>query len=67
LPAQSYKYLSNPNNDRYNNMGYALGNTVLFWVAGGFVRGSAMSLVLNGSGFAISKIHEKLMTPPENR
>ncbi|NGX52713.1 MAG: hypothetical protein KR126chlam5_01016, partial [Candidatus Anoxychlamydiales bacterium] len=33
LPAQSYKYLSNPNNDRYNNMGYALGNTVLFWVA----------------------------------
>ncbi|NGX33265.1 MAG: hypothetical protein K1060chlam4_01327 [Candidatus Anoxychlamydiales bacterium] len=67
LPEQSYRYLSNSNNNRYNNIGYALGNTVPFWVAGGILKGSAISLLLNGGGLAIAKIHKKLMTPPENR
>ncbi|NGX49721.1 MAG: hypothetical protein K940chlam5_01325 [Candidatus Anoxychlamydiales bacterium] len=67
VPEQSYKYLSNPNNDRYNNISYVITNTIPFWVAGGILRGSAVSLLLNGVGIAVAKIHEKLMTTPENR
>ena len=65
MPKKTINHLSNTNNDRYNNIGYSLGITVPLWVAGGFVRGSAISLVLNGGGFAIAKMHEKWTTPPE--
>jgi len=67
LPEQSYNYLSNKNNDRYNNISYALGITIPYWVAGGFIRGSVVSLLLNGGNLARVKIHERLMVPPENR
>ncbi|NGX30568.1 MAG: hypothetical protein KR126chlam4_01424 [Candidatus Anoxychlamydiales bacterium] len=67
LPKSSISFLSNPNNDRYQNIGYALGITTPLWVVGGFIKGSAVSLAFNGGGLAIAKIHEKLMTPPENR
>jgi len=67
FPMQSYNYLSNPSNDRYNNIAYVAGNSIIFWATAGFYNGSIASILVNGSGLTISKIHSWLMTPPESR
>jgi len=60
-------HFSNPAHDRYKKIGFTLGITIPFWLAGGFVKGSFLSLLINGGGLAIFKIHEKIMTPAEKR
>ncbi len=62
IPEQSNNYLSNPQNDRYHNIGYLFGKTIPFWLAGGFLKGSAVSILFNATGYLISITHKKIMS-----